>query len=75
MWQPRPDFQTSTECWLAAGGPHHTVLSSAVGTEELEDFARIVGVELALIDDETTRRSFAKELRWNQVYHRIGLGF
>jgi len=75
VWQPRPDFQTSTECWLAAGGPHHTVLSSAVGTEELEDFARIVGVELALIDDETTRRSFAKELRWNQVYHRIGLGF
>ncbi|NYE70394.1 L-arabinose isomerase [Microlunatus parietis] len=73
VWQPKPDFQTSTECWLAAGGPHHTVLSTAVGTEELEDFARIAGVELAIIDAATTRRGFANELRWNQAAHRLGL--
>lgn len=73
VWQPKPDFQTSTECWLAAGGPHHTVLSTAVGTEELEDFARIAAVELAIIDAATTRRGFANELRWNQAAHRLGL--
>ncbi|MFC7622438.1 L-arabinose isomerase [Microlunatus sp. GCM10028923] len=73
VWEPKPEFATSTECWLTAGGPHHTVLSTAVSTEELEDFARIAGVELAIIDADTTRRGFANELRWNQAAHRLGL--
>lgn len=30
VWEPKPDFATSTECWLTAGGPHHTVLSTAL---------------------------------------------
>ncbi len=75
VWEPRPSLATSAECWLAAGGPHHTVLSQGVGTEELTDFAEMVGTELLIIDGDTTRRSFGNELRWNQVYHRIGLGF
>ena len=75
VWQPQPDLATSAECWLAAGGPHHTVLSAAVGTEELTDFAAMVGTELAVIDAATTPRQFANELRWNQAYHRLGLGF
>ena len=25
LWVPRPDFATSAESWLLAGGPHHTV--------------------------------------------------
>ena len=28
VWKPRPDFATATECWLMAGGSHHTVLST-----------------------------------------------
>ena len=31
VWKPRPNLTTSTEGWLLAGGPHHTVLSSASG--------------------------------------------
>ena len=31
VWEPRPDFATATEGWLTAGGPHHTVLSTAAG--------------------------------------------
>ena len=31
VWKPRPDFQVSTEAWLTAGGPHHTVLSHGRG--------------------------------------------
>ncbi|GAB2712988.1 L-arabinose isomerase [Kitasatospora kifunensis] len=75
VWQPRPDLRTSTEAWLTAGAPHHTVLSSAVGTEELDDLAEMLGVELLAIDADTTVRRFTRELRWNQAYHRLAQGF
>jgi L-arabinose isomerase len=74
VWKPAPDLATSTESWLLAGGPHHTVLSTAVGREALEDFAAIAGVELVVIDSATTTRGFAKELRWNQAYYRLSQG-
>ncbi|MFD1716438.1 L-arabinose isomerase [Georgenia deserti] len=74
VWQPRPDFATSAECWLTAGGAHHTVLSTAVGREAFEDLADMVGLELATIDAGTTTRSFAQELRWNAAYHRLAQG-
>ena len=75
VWEPHPNLATAAECWLEAGGPHHTVLSTALGVEELSDFATMVGTELLVIDENTTHRAFANELRWNQAYHRIGLGF
>ncbi|GII81658.1 L-arabinose isomerase [Sphaerisporangium rufum] len=71
VWRPRPDLATSAESWLTAGGPHHTVLSAAVGAEELNDFADMLGVELLTIDAGTTAREFAKEIRWNQAYYRL----
>jgi len=74
VWRPAPDLRTSTEAWLTAGGPHHTVLSSAVGSEELADLADMLGTELLLIDAGTTTREFAKEIRWNQAYHRLAGG-
>ncbi|MDF2710314.1 L-arabinose isomerase [Nonomuraea muscovyensis] len=74
VWRPRPDLRTSTEAWLTAGAPHHTVLSTAVGTEELTDLADMLGVELLVIDADTTIRQFAKELRWNQAYYRLAQG-
>jgi L-arabinose isomerase len=74
VWEPDPDLATSAECWLAAGGPHHTVLSQAVGTEELNDFAAMIGTELVVIDANTTTRQFGNELRWNSAFHRLGLG-
>ncbi|MFF5228951.1 L-arabinose isomerase [Dactylosporangium sp. NPDC000521] len=75
VWKPRPDLSTSAESWLTAGGPHHTVLSFAVGTEELADLADMTGTELLVIDADTTVRQFAKEVRWNQAYHRLARGF
>lgn len=75
VWAPKPDFTTSTECWLAAGGPHHTVLSTALNAEHLTDLADMLGTELALIGKGTTTTGFAKELRWNNAYHRLALGF
>lgn len=75
VWQPLPDLRTSAEAWLTAGAPHHTVLSAAIGTEELTDFAEMIGIELLVIDGDTTIRQFAKELRWNQAYYRLAQGF
>jgi len=74
VWEPRPSLSTSAESWLMAGAPHHTVLSKAVGVEILEDFAQMTGVEMVVIDDDTTTRSFQRELRWNAAYHRLAEG-
>ncbi|GAA1620494.1 L-arabinose isomerase [Nonomuraea maheshkhaliensis] len=75
VWRPRPNLRTSTESWLTAGAPHHTVLSKAVGRDELTDLADMLGVELVVIDSVTTTERFAKELRWNQAYYRLAQGF
>jgi L-arabinose isomerase len=37
----------------------------------LEDFARLAGLELALIDGDTTLRRFEKELDWEETYHLL----
>ena len=75
VWEPKPDLSTSAESWIAAGGPHHTVLSTAVHTEELVDFANLLGIELLIIDGSTNRRDFANQIRWNQAYYRLAQGF
>ena len=74
VWEPRPDFTTSAEAWLTAGGAHHTVLSTAAGLEAFEVFAQIARTELLVIDETTTRRGFADQVRWNQVYYRLAQG-
>jgi L-arabinose isomerase len=74
VWRPAPDLRTSTEAWLTAGGPHHTVLSTALDSEHLWDLAEMTGTELALIHSGTTTRGFISELRWNQAYYRLARG-
>jgi L-arabinose isomerase len=71
---PRPDFRTSTTAWLQAGAAHHTVMSTAVGLEAFEDYARIAGTELLIIDETTTTRAFESEIRWNAAYYRLARG-
>ncbi len=71
VWKPAPSLSTSAECWLTAGGPHHTVLTQAVGAEVLRDFATMAQTELLLIDDRTTTDDFADRVRWNQAYYRL----
>ncbi len=75
VWSPRPNFNVSAESWLAAGGAHHTVMSTAAGIEAFEIFAEIAGTELLVIDEETTRRNFAQQIRVNQSYYRLAQGF
>jgi L-arabinose isomerase len=74
VWKPAPSLSISAESWLTAGGPHHTVLSTALDMETLEDYATITGVELLNINGSTTPESFRRELRWNQAYYRLAQG-
>ncbi|MFI5890224.1 L-arabinose isomerase [Actinoplanes sp. NPDC051513] len=71
VWKPEPSLSTSAECWLTAGGPHHTVMTQAVGAETLRDFADMERTELLLIDEKTTPYDFADRVRWNQAYYRL----
>ncbi len=74
VWEPAPDLETSTEAWLTAGGPHHTVLTRALTIDHLTDLADILGTELAVIDEHTSIGRFRQELRWNQAYYRLSRG-
>lgn len=69
IWRCKPDFKTAVAAWIYGGGAHHTVFSQAVTTEMVEDFARIAGIELLVIDEETNLRGFQSELRNNEVYY------
>ena len=74
VWEPRPDFVVATEGWLYAGGPHHTVLTTAVPVQALRDFAEIADIELVLIDEETRLDQLRDRLRWDAAYFRLRQG-
>jgi L-arabinose isomerase len=71
VWKPAPDLATSAAAWLTAGAAHHTVLSTALGVEAWEDFAEMSRTELLVIDENTTKRGFAHEVKWNSAYYRL----
>jgi L-arabinose isomerase len=71
VWEPAPDLATSAECWLTAGGPHHTVLSTALPGEAFDQLAEMTRTELVVIDHDTTTLGFRHELRWNSAYYRL----
>ena len=56
------------------GGSHHTVLSQALGTEVISDFAEMTGLELLVIGAGTSIAGFKKELRWNSAYYHMAGG-
>ncbi|WP_085371385.1 L-arabinose isomerase [Leifsonia sp. NCR5] len=74
VWKPAPDFTTSATAWLEAGAAHHTVMSTAVGLQAFEDFAKMAETELLIIDEQTTLRGFTESLRWNAAYYRLARG-
>jgi L-arabinose isomerase len=74
VWKPRPDFTTSAECWLTAGGAHHTVMTTNVPVDTWAMFADMARTELLVIDEQTTKRGFADQVRANQAYYRLARG-
>ena len=71
LWEAKPDLETAATAWILAGGAHHTVYSQAVTTEFIEDFAEIAGVELVVIDKNTTVRQFKDQLNANDAYYHL----
>ena len=71
LWKPEPSLRDSTEAWIYAGGAHHTVFSYVVTTQQLVDWAAMVGIECVVIDQQTTIRNFLNELRWNDLSYRV----
>ncbi len=62
MWKTLPNLSTGIECWIMAGGAHHTVLSYDVTSEQMRDFARIMDIEFVHIGKDTTVGSFENDL-------------
>jgi L-arabinose isomerase len=74
VWKPAPDFATSAAAWLTAGAAHHTVMSTALGVEAFEDYARMAGTELLIIDDTTTVQAMEHQVTANAAYYRLARG-
>lgn len=67
LWRPQPDLACAAECWILAGGAHHTGYSRSVRTEWLRDWAEMAGIEFLLINERTDPEEFRKEIRWNDL--------
>jgi len=62
MWCAMPDLTTGVECWITAGGSHHTVLSYDVSAEMMRDFANMLELEYVHISKDTTPERLEEEL-------------
>ena len=69
MWKAMPDLLTGIKCWIAAGGAHHSVLSTQVNSQMLEDWADMMDIEFVRIAKDTTfaqikEKLFLSDLAW-----------
>ena len=62
MWKPMPNLTTGLECWITAGGAHHTVLSYDVTAEQMRDWATMLGIEFVHISADTTPEKLEESL-------------
>ena len=70
LWKPQPSIEVGLQAWILAGGAHHTVYSQNLTTEYIEDFAEMLGVELVVIDKNTTIRGLKNDLRFSEVAYK-----
>ena len=71
MWKALPDLATGVECWITAGGAHHTTLSYDVDAEMLRDWARIMDIEFVHIGKDTTVESLEQQLMVNDLIWKL----
>jgi L-arabinose isomerase len=68
LWRPEPSLRDAAEAWILAGGAHHSVYASALGSEYFRDWAEMMDLELVLIDRDTRPLRLRDELRWGEAY-------
>lgn len=73
MWKPQPNLQTSAEAWILCGGAHHTIMSYALNTGHLRDFAELNGLEFVHIDQKIDLHNLKKELQWNELTYGFNI--
>ena len=71
LWRAQPSLATASEAWILGGGAHHTVFSQALTVEDMRLYAELHGIEVLVIDEETTLHGFRDALRWNEAYYRL----
>ncbi|WP_339714189.1 L-arabinose isomerase [uncultured Kriegella sp.] len=71
LWDAKPNLEIAATAWILAGGAHHTVYSQALTIEYLEDFAEMAGIELLVIDTQTSVRDFKDRIKANEAYYHL----
>lgn len=71
LWIPCPNFEIGAGAWILAGGTHHSAFSYDLTTEYWKDYAEIAGIEILVIDEDTTIDKFKFELKVNEVYFML----
>jgi L-arabinose isomerase len=67
MWKAEPNLEVGAECWILAGGAHHTVLSYDVDADILCDWARIIGIEFVHINKNSTPEKLELDLKLSEM--------
>ena len=71
MWQAEPNLTDGVECWITAGGAHHSVLSYDVTAEQMRDWARMMDIEFVHISKDTTQEALERELLVNDLAWKL----
>jgi len=71
MWRPEPNLKTGAECWILAGGAHHTVFTYSVTAEQMQDFAEMMDIEFVHISKDTTVENLKQILFLNDIAWKL----
>lgn len=71
MWKPAPDFYTGSECWLLAGGAHHSVLTYQVTAEQMIDWAELMDIEVIHINQGSNALALRYELKLADLAYKL----
>ena len=71
MWRAMPNLTTGVECWITAGGAHHTVLSYDVTAEQMKDWATMMDIEFVHISKDTTVAALEQQLFLNDLAWKL----
>ena len=74
VWRPSPTSRPRPRAGCSPAARTTPSCRPPCTSTHLDHLAEILGLELALIGEGTTTRSFRQELRWNSAYHRLAGG-
>ncbi len=71
MWRAMPNLTTGVECWITAGGAHHTVLSYDVTAKQMKDWATMMDIEFVHITKDSTVEGLEQQLFLNDLAWKL----